>query len=89
VSSRQKAQQGKSLIKEAIVELLESRGEAWLFRSEIEEALGIASTYNGSDDADSYQGGLAAMLLSELAQKEEGKIERQKTGKGWLYRISK
>jgi hypothetical protein len=87
VSLLQKGQQGKSLIKEAIVELLASRNGEWLLRSEIEDALGIGSTYKGSDDANSYEGGLAAMLLSELAQ--EGKIERQKTGKGWLYRISK
>jgi hypothetical protein len=87
VSARQNAQQGKALIKEAILELLESERGKWLLRSVIEDALGIGSEYKGSGEAKSYKGGLAAMLLSELV--EERKIKRSKTGIGWLYSVSK
>ena len=87
MSARQKAQQGKNLVREAILELLASKRGKRLSRSAIiEDALGIGSDYKGSGGAKSYDGGLAAMLLSDLA--EEGKIKRDKTGKGWLYSIS-
>jgi hypothetical protein len=85
-SPRQNAQQGKTLIKAAIVELLDSQKGARSSRSEIEDALGIGSTYQGVSGGASYEGGLAAMLLSELA--EEGKVRRQKNGK-WMYTSSK
>ncbi len=86
MSAREDAQRGKQLIKQAILEFLSSKRDEWLPRSAIEDALGIGSDYQGSGGGKSYDGGLSAMLLSELF---EGKhIRREKTGKGWLYRIS-
>jgi hypothetical protein len=84
-----KAQQGKSLVKEAILDLLKSGAGKSLTRSTIERALGIGSEYRGSAEAESYNGGLASMLLSELVKGEKkGKIKRNKTGNAWFYTVS-
>lgn len=79
---RQKAQQGKELIKDSITDLLAHKGQ-WLRRSEIEANLGLGSTYGNK----SYDGALASMLLDELVK--EGKISSQRDadGRTWLYRF--
>ena len=83
---RNSAQNGKALIKAAIVELLEAKNGVWLSRSQIEEELGIGSTYKGDNGQPSYQGGFSAMLLSELAG--ERRLIRQKNAK-WLYKSAR
>jgi hypothetical protein len=83
-AAREDAQRGKSLIKQAILELLAAQNGNGLSRSTIEDLLGIGPDYKASG-VKGYEGGLAAMLLSELV--ESGRILRNKTGKGWLYGI--
>jgi hypothetical protein len=64
---RQQAQNGKDMIKAAIVQFLAVKRGYWFKRSEIEGALGLGSTYTGESDSKGFEGGLAAMLLSELS----------------------
>jgi hypothetical protein len=86
-SIRKKAQDGKLLIKDAIIELLKSYSDVWLRRSQIEEKLGLTSIYKGDSPQSSFaDGGLASMLLSELCEADK-KIRREKDNAGiWLYR---
>ncbi len=85
-SMHKKAQDGKALIKEAIIELLSSQHDVWFKRSQIEEKLGLASTYKGDSKNDSYEGGLASMLLSELERAKKIRREKDIDGNTWLYR---
>ncbi len=85
-SLRKKAQDGKASIKEAIAELLGSQRDVWLKRSQIEERLGLTSSYKGDSKHDSYEGGFASMLLSELEQTHKIRRDKDSDGKTWLYR---
>ena len=86
-SMRNRVQDGKLLIKEAILDLLNSYNDVWLKRSQIEEKLGLTSIYKGESSSGSYDGGFASMLLSELHEVDK-KIRREKDSDGqtWLYR---
>jgi len=76
------AEQGKAQIKDAIVSFLQLRRGCRLKRSEIEKPLGLASIYLGRG----YVGGLASMLLNELAETDK-RIQRHQAGaRGpWSY----
>ena len=76
-----KSRQGQALLKEAIIELLESDG-TWLKRKLIEEKLDLASVYK-TDAGASYPGALASMLLNELATKK--KIQQDWDGSARIY----
>jgi hypothetical protein len=83
-----KAQQGRTLLKEAILDLLRSYGERdqWLTRAIIEEKLNLESNYE-ADDRKSYRGALASMLLSELHEERKIRRDKDSDGRTWLYRI--
>jgi hypothetical protein len=85
-----KAKQGRSLLKDAILDLLKPYGDQdqWLTRALIEEKLNLDSNYV-TDAGESYKGALASMLLSELHHEGKTRRERDADGRTWLYRISK
>jgi hypothetical protein len=72
---RRKAQGGKAVIMDAVVEFLKLHAGTPFSRTEIERRLGLESEYTVSEGGKSYKGALASMLLSKLA--EERRIERE------------
>ena len=85
MSPRQQAEQGKDLIKGAIVVLLQQKNAGKLTRSQIEDALNIGSSYTGEKGGASYEGALASMFLTQLVA--ERLIQREKSGSAWHYWI--
>ena len=81
---RTKSQQGKALMKSAIVDLLDSyaRNDEWVKRSLVEEELDLASEYV-TESGKSYKGALASMLLNELVK--EKKLVRDRDGGANIY----
>jgi hypothetical protein len=87
-SLHRRAQQGKSQIKDAIAEFLESQSERWLKRTEIEGPLGLTSAYSAGSNLGSYDGAFSAMLLDELVEERRILRERHSDGRTWIYRAA-